>query len=526
VYYTVPLSKTPSDSELMESRAERWASGGGRGQQPETPPENRLAAGQRKSLRFSKDEVLGRDRHWPATLPWRPGLYVLLSFLWFFVHAGDRIEIEMNVWRLIRREIHHRRLNFGLAALSVMVAVGVLVAAVVLLRSHDLRTEQLLKFKQEEADRQLAKMEDDYRKYMKELGYNLLILPRQQDLTEFLQSGYATHTMPEEDVEKLAASGTTLIRHLLPIVQQQVRWTEKERVITLIGTRGEVPIRTRAPREPMLEAVPRGRAVVGYRLAADLGIEPGQRFALLGAEFEVLSVRPRRGGTEDTCVWLNLADAQRLLGLKGRINGIEALKCHCASDEGTTLDDEIANLERAITTVLPDTQILLRENRVTVRAKARGRAKRVRVETLAKWERDRADLRGARETFAAFLVPLVILGGAAWIAFLAMGNVRERRSEIGILRAIGVRSAQVLAVFLGKATLVGLVGAVAGCAAGIAVGAVAAQITEGAFSPRAVAIPWVFLVILVVAPVLAGVASLVPAMAAAAHDPAVVLRED
>ena len=124
----------------------------------------------------------------------------------------------MSVWRLIRKEILYRKLNFALGVVSVLVAVGVVVAQFSLLRAHDLCTEQLLDRKQARADVRLAKLEDDYRKYMKELGFNLLILPVGQDLTEFWEKGYATSTMPEENVRKLAESGTMMIRHLLPIV--------------------------------------------------------------------------------------------------------------------------------------------------------------------------------------------------------------------------------------------------------------------------------------------------------------------
>lgn len=148
----------------------------------------------------------------------------------------------MTVWRLIRKEISHRKLNFALGVVSVLVAVGVVVAQFTLLRAHDVRTEDLLHAKQVEADERLAVLEDDYRKYMKELGFNLLILPPDQDLTEFWEKGHATSTMPEENVRKLADSGSMLIRHLLPIVQQKVFWTEQKRRVILIGTRGEVPL--------------------------------------------------------------------------------------------------------------------------------------------------------------------------------------------------------------------------------------------------------------------------------------------
>lgn len=436
----------------------------------------------------------------------------------------------MNVWQLVRKEILHRKLNFALAVVSVMVAVAVLVAEVVVLRAHDVRTEAVLEVKQAEASDELARMEDDYRKYMKELGFNLLILPAKQDMTEFLRTGTATQSMPEEYVARLARTGTTLLRHLLPIVQQRVRWTEKEREITLVGTRGEVPILGRSRREAMLQAVPPGKAVLGYQLARDLQLTPGAAITLRGHRFEVLTVRPQRGTAEDATVWLSLADAQAMLDMPGRINGIEALKCKCAAQDTEsihrTIDQEVAALRAMIQSALPETQVLVRENRVILRAKARLRAKQTHEDTILKWEAGRRDLRRNREALAAVLVPLVILGSAVWIGLLAAINVRERRSEIGILRAIGVRSRQVFTVFLAKAKLVGAVGALLGCLAGMAFGSAAAYALDGSFSTGALAMPWLLVAVILAAPILSAVASLVPAMMAARHDPAVVLREE
>lgn len=86
----------------------------------------------------------------------------------------------MSIWRLIRREILHRRLSFLLSLLSVTIAAACLAAAMTLLRATDLRTEELVGAKEAETHAQMAAMEDDYRKMMKKLGFNVLILPKDQ----------------------------------------------------------------------------------------------------------------------------------------------------------------------------------------------------------------------------------------------------------------------------------------------------------------------------------------------------------
>jgi len=104
--------------------------------------------------------------------------------------------------------------------------------------------------------------------------------------------------------------------------------------------------------------------------------------------------------------------------------------------------------------------------------------------------------------------------------------VRERRAEIGILRAIGVSGPKVAALFLGKAVLLGLVGAVFGFALGTALalwaGPVMFEWMARRMAPDYALLVWSA----IAAPLLAALASYIPAMVAVAQDPAVVLREE
>ena len=120
-----------------------------------------------------------------------------------------------------------------------------------------------------------------------------------------------------------------------------------------------------------------------------------------------------------------------------------------------------------------------------------------------------------------------------WVGLLALGNVRARRTEIGILRAVGVRSGQVFLLFLGRAVLVGAVGAVVGYLVGfgLAVAWDARETTEGALASGPVGAaglfgPWLLVGVLLAAPLLSAAASLAPALLAAQEDPADILREE
>ena len=118
-----------------------------------------------------------------------------------------------------------------------------------------------------------------------------------------------------------------------------------------------------------------------------------------------------------------------------------------------------------------------------------------------------------------------MVAGAVWVAVFAMLNVRERRSEIGIWRALGKSGGMVATLFLGKAFLLGWVGALMGFAVGNqlaqAVGPEIFQITA-----KAIQTEWFYLFwALVWTPLLSAMAAFIPAMIAASQDPAYSLRE-
>jgi len=425
----------------------------------------------------------------------------------------------MRVGRLILREIRHRQLSFALGVLSVLVAVGTLVAELTILRKHEKRTDQLVAAKEAEVREKMAKLEEDYRKITLGMGFNILILPKDQNLSDLYADDYASKYMPEEYATRLAKSRVATINHVLPSLQQKVKWTEHERTILLMGVRGEVYLQSKQ-QKPLLEPVAAGTMILGHELSANLRLQPGDKTRLLGREFTVNKVNDARGNKDDITVWINLAEAQELLGRQGQINAILALDCTCDTV------DRLGRIRAEIQRILPDTQIIEFQSQALARAEARQRAASEARESVERERLSRDRLRRERESFAAVLVPLVMIGAAVWIGFLALANVRERRPEIAILRALGLRSAQILFIFLGKAVLTGLTGALLGYAAGATVGTFW---TEAAGAAR-VTVPWLdpvrLMIVLATAPVLAALASWLPALLAAQQDPAEILSKE
>jgi len=403
----------------------------------------------------------------------------------------------MNLLRLILREILYRKLNFALALVAVVLAVACLVAQLTLLRAHDIRT-----------DATMHKLEDDIRQDMKKLGFNILILPKDQNLEDLYATDYASKFMPEDYSTRLRESKIMTVRHIVPSLRQKIEWTEQgNRVAILVGVRGEVPLMHRRPREPMLYPVPPGTLVLGYHLHHNLGLKKGDRTTLLGREFTVHKCHTQRGNKDDIGIWINLEEAQEMLDKKGLINEILALKCHCMGVDVGVVRTEVAR-------TLPDTQIVEVASKALTRAAARDNAAAAARAT-----------RQSMEDFAGWLVPLVAVACVVLIGFLTFTNVRERLPEIGILRALGLRSLHVFLLFLGKAIIIGLAGAAVGYALGFVVGILVGRLPAVSGGIAALFNPSLLVLVLALAPFLAGLASWIPATIAAQRDPAEVLRD-
>jgi hypothetical protein len=426
----------------------------------------------------------------------------------------------MNLWRLVTREIRYQKLNFSLGLLSVAAAAGVLVAVLTLLESHDRRTQHVLADKQAQTKAEMASLEDDYRQIMKKLGFNLLVLPAGQSLEEYYATGYVKEYMPEEYARKLAAAKLLTIQHILPCLEREIAWPEQGgRQVILAGTRGEAVMTGQTIKEPMQLPVAPGEIVVGCELARSLSLKPGDRLRLMGRQFTVSEVHAERGTRDDITLWIDLATAQRMLDKPGRINAILALKCLC---EG----NQLSNIRRDVARILPGTQVIEVDSKVVTRAEARERAGLAAQKALAAELDNRAKMRAELENFASWLSPVVILGAILWIGLLAFGNVRQRRGEIAVLRAIGVGSRRIMAIFLAKSVLLGLIGATAGYFAGLLAGLVSGELEPTPATAAGLFSPTVFLLVIIASTILCILAAWIPALVAGYQDPAEVLREE
>ena len=195
------------------------------------------------------------------------------------------------------------------------------------------------------------------------------------------------------------------------------------------------------------------RIVVGSSLAARLGLELGGRVTAIAPEpttspvgvvprhrrFEVAGIFEAGHGQYDSSFTLmHIEDAGRLFRIRGGVSGLRL-----------RLDDVFAAPRLAH----------------EVAADLGGRY------WVTDWTRHhRQFFRALRiEKTAMFIILTLIVAVAAFnlVSTLVM-VVNEKRPEIAILRTLGLTPASVLVIFLIQGTLIGLVGAGVGAAAGVA----------------------------------------------------------
>ena len=126
-----------------------------------------------------------------------------------------------------------------------------------------------------------------------------------------------------------------------------------------------------------------------------------------------------------------------------------------------------------------------------------------------------ADAEGALDTLFLGLGAVALLVGAIGVANIMVISVLERRSEIGLRRALGATRGQIRAQFLAEAVLLSL----AGGAIGVAVGAAATAAYARSHGEDVIIPPEAWAGGLAAAVVIGAVAGLLPAIRAARLSP-------
>jgi ABC-type lipoprotein release transport system permease subunit len=356
---------------------------------------------------------------------------------------------------LILKEIAHRPVQAFLAALAVAAAAGMFVVVSAAGKASNADTARR----------------------MIRIGQDVSLISARTDMNRFQIEGYSSETFAEDILEAptspsalgapmspsasvaggrtspsaSVAGGRTSpsassfldpsvglpLTHLQPLLVAKVSLNGREVLLTGVGEEkvppGEAPIG--------LSPVPPGTLQIGFELAASMGIrEAGKTLILPGKSFTVSAILPLSGTPGDAGLRCGLGDAQALLQQPGRVSEIRAVLNLAAGFKGSPVE----RLRARISAAFPDLRL--------VQAQVLTRSRSTQCAMVYHYSR--------------FLFVLVMIGCVLWIGALGMMNARERRHEFGVMRAVGHGSPRILAVFLGRAALLALVGAITGIVAG------------------------------------------------------------
>jgi putative ABC transport system permease protein len=296
------------------------------------------------------------------------------------------------------------------------------------------------------------KMQEDLERKLDEYGANIIVTPKSESLS--LSYGGVGVTDTSYDVETLRATDTGRIKNIgykknISAVAPKIIGAYKsgERTVTLVGVdfpaefkikkwwrlRGDEDIVPGFYEPPVESPVD---VILGHAVAQTLGAEKGGAIRLGEREYTVKGVLVENASQDDFAVFMNLGEAQRLLGKEGAISFIEvsALCSDCP------IDDIVAQIGAA----LPHARVSAVRQAMTLKMET--------VEQVVRF---------------SIAVSVVVLAIGSLIVFVSMlSSVNERTKEIGVLRAIGFRQSHIVRVILIEAFVVSLLSGVSGWAVG------------------------------------------------------------
>ncbi len=172
--------------------------------------------------------------------------------------------------------------------------------------------------------------------------------------------------------------------------------------------------------------------ITGIKAGRILGLNMGDTVIINKRKLTVTGFIEETGSQDDSMVFMKLDTAQSILGKRGKISMVEiAALCNaCPVEEMVT----------QISGKMPDAEVKALQQVVAGRINTIGQIKNVSI------------------TLSFIIMAIGIL-----VVFVTMmSNVRERRGEIGIMRAVGFRKSHVISIIFIETAVLSLIGGIAG----------------------------------------------------------------
>ena len=330
------------------------------------------------------------------------------------------------------------------------------------------------------------------------MGFNLRIIHKNTDMNTFWSDGFSDLYISEKLVANFLKFKHFSFAHVTASLHEKMIWNDKAIVLTGISPEFEPSGKKKSP---MIFTIEAGYVYIGFEIAQEFNIEQGDEIEINGKDFKVINILAESGSVDDIRIYGNLHDIQTIVGKIGKINEIKALNCLCISENGK---NPLNLLRNQLKQIVPDAKVIMNTTIATAREQQRHMF----------------------ENYFKFILPAVVIVIIIWLGTLTMLNVRERGEEIGVLRALGYSSVKVAGLFLCKAILMGVIGAVIGFILGTVIslelGVEIFKLTGQNIHPIYDLLTWA----LVITPLITIIASIIPVTVAILHDPAMMILKN
>ena len=211
----------------------------------------------------------------------------------------------MNTLKLLLAEIFYRKVNFALSLFAISIAAALFVAGPMLVDGYQQETQAQLdrwdqqvveletkveklrsnmKQVEQETSAELDLLESQTRRLMRDMGFNLMIVHRDTNMSDFWAADFAAHDMPQEYVNQLAADERlTLITHLVATLQNRIEW--EDRKVLLVGYLPETTQSHMRKKAPMGYNIEPGAVFLGHELA--VGRKVGETVTVSDRELKI-----------------------------------------------------------------------------------------------------------------------------------------------------------------------------------------------------------------------------------------------
>ncbi|MEJ2344238.1 MAG: ABC transporter permease [Gammaproteobacteria bacterium] len=345
-----------------------------------------------------------------------------------------------------------------------------------------------------------------------QFGSNLIGINPGRATTHGASVGVFGSVRPLTIADADALRRVSYVQAVVPVVQgnAQIEGSGRQRRTTVYGVGPEFPQAfTFEPDAGRFlphddPTAPRALAVLGSKLKTELFGDRnplGQRIRVGGDRFRVIGTMQPKGqilGFDlDDTVYIPAARALELFNRDGLME-IDVLY-----RKGAPVDEVVAGIRRVLA------------------------ARHGHDDFTITTQQQMLDVLGSVLNVLTFAVGALggislLVGGIGILTIMTIA-VRERTSEIGLLRALGARRRQVLGLFLGEATVLAALGGVLG----LVIGAGGAQLLHWALPALPVHTPWSYVVLAeTLAAAIGLLAGVLPARTAASLDPVEALHAE